>query len=102
MLKIMDRKVAIYIPAGYTPVLSMVQKELAKKFGGTTTFHAERSWVDNEGNLIEEGAEVVTSWYSSKEHIRVLDFIIDLAIRAKEEAHQDCIAIEVEGEMMLV
>jgi len=101
-MKITDRKVAIYIPVGYSSVLSMVQKELAKKFGGTTTFHTERSRIDGEGDLVEEGTEVVTSWYSSKEHIRVPAFIIDLAIRAKEEANQDCVAIETEGEMMLV
>ena len=99
---IMDRKAAIYVPAGYTPVLHMVQKALAAKFGGTTTFHTDGSWIDGEGDLVEEGVEVVTSWYSLKEHIRVLDFTIDLAVRAREKAHQDCIAIEVEGEMMLV
>jgi len=101
-MKIMDRKVAIYVPVGYTPVLSMVQKELAKKFGGTTTFHTEGSWVDGEGDLVEEGVEVVTSWYSSKEYIYGTAFVVDLAVRVREKAHQDCIAIEVEGEMILV
>ena len=101
-MKIMDRKVAIYVPVGYSTVLSMVQKELAKKFGDTTTFHMDKSWIDGEGDLVEEGVEVVTSWYSSKEYIRAPAFVIDLAIRAKEKANQDCVAIEVEGEMMLI
>ena len=101
-MKIMDRKVAVYVPVGYTPVLHMVQEELAKKFGGTTTFHTDGSWIDGEGDLVEEGVEVVTSWYSSKEYIRAPAFVIDLAIRAKEEANQDAVAIEVEGEMMLL
>jgi len=101
-LKIMDRKVAIYVPVGYTPVLSMVQKELAEKFGGTTTFHTEGSWIDADGDLVEEGVEVVTSWYSSKEYIRAPAFVIDLAVRVREKAHQDCVAIEVEGEMLIV
>jgi len=101
-MKIMNRKVAVYIPVGYTPVLHMVQKELAEKFGGTTTFHTDRSWIDGDGDLVEEGVEVVTSWYSSKEHIRVPAFVIDLAMKAKTKANQDCIVIEVEEEMMLV
>jgi len=101
-MKRMDGKVAVYIPVGYTPVLHMVQMQLARKFGGTTTFHTDGSWIDGEGDLVEEGIEVVTSWYSSKEHIRVSAFVIDIAARAKAEANQDCVAIEVEGEMILV
>jgi len=101
-MKRMDKKVAVYIPVGYTPVLHTVQRELAKKFGGTTTFHTDGSWIDGEGDLVEEGVEVVTSWYSSKEYVRAPAFVIDIATRAKAEANQDCIAIEVEGEMMLV
>ena len=101
-MKIMDRKVAVYIPVGYTSVLSMVQEVLADKFGGTTTFHTDNSWIDGEGDLVEKGVEVVISWYSSKEYIRVPAFIIDLATRVKAEANQDCVAVEVEEEMMLI
>jgi len=80
----------------------MVQKELAKKFGGTTTFHTEGSWVDDEGDLVEEGVEVVTAWYSSNEYVYGTAFVVDLAVRVREKANQDCVAIEVEGEMILV
>jgi len=101
-MKRMDGKVAIYVPLGYTPVLHMVQKELAHKFGGTTTFHTDGSWIDSDGDLVEEGMEVVTSWYSLKEHLKVVDFMIDLARKVKTKANQELVTVEVEGEMLLV
>jgi hypothetical protein len=102
MRDIKDTSAAIYIPSAYKAAISKTTKTLAKKFGGTTNVKAEGTWVNEDDELIKEEVTIIRAWYAKSAYLLATAFIIDLAVRLREECKQDCIAIEVEGEMILV
>ena len=102
MKTILNRKVRLYIPDAYSTEISYVTKQLAKKFGGTTNYKTEGTWVNDEGDLIKEGITVIEAWYSNKQHVLVLAHMIDLALHVKEKCNQDCVAMEYEEELYIV
>jgi hypothetical protein len=102
MRDIKDMHAAVYIPAAYKAAITQTTKTLAKRFGGTSNFLVEGTWVNEDGELIKEKVVIISVWYAQKSFLLATAFIIDLAVRLREECKQDCMAIEVEGEMILV
>lgn len=101
MKTILDRKVRMYIPSAYSTEISYVTKNLAEKFGGTTNYKTEGTWVNDEGDLIKESITVIEAWYKKKGYV-VLAHMIDLALHVKEKCKQDCVAMVFEEEMYIV
>ena len=102
MRDIKDTNAAVYIPMEYHKAIHRTTEILAKKFGGTTNINAQGTWMDAEGNLVKEGVTIIRAWYAKAQYLLATAFIIDLAVKLREECKQDCIAIEVEGEMLLI
>lgn len=78
------------------------QEEFTKRFGGTTTFKGYGTYVDNEGEVIEEKVAVVEfhmskgDWEDNKEDIyKWLD-------KKQEEWGQESVAFEYEDNMTFV
>lgn len=102
MKDIKDTSAAVYIPSEFPVAIAHTTEILAKKFGGTSNIKAEGTWVNEKGELVKEEVTIIKAWYAKNAYLLATAFIIDLAVRLREECGQDCIAIEVEGEMMLV
>lgn len=102
MRTIMNRKVRVYVPSECVIEISHVTNRLAKKFGGVTVYKTESACVNDEGELIKEDVTVIEAWYKEKEHLLVFTHMMGLALHVKERCKQDCVAMEVEGEMTLV
>lgn len=100
---IMDKKTVIYIPSAFTAAIKQTAAALSARFGGTTITKNEGAWLDEDKKLIEEPITTLTSWYTSKEQIAdVLSVMLDLAANLRNDLKEDCIAIECNGEMMLI
>ena len=102
MRDIKDANVAVYIPMEYHKAIHRTTEILAKKFGGTTNINAQGTWMDAEGNLVKEGVTIIRAWYAKTQYLLTSAFIIDLAVKLREECKQVCIMIEVEGVALLV
>ena len=92
----------MYIPMEYHKAIHRTTEILAKRFGGTTNINGQDTRVNEDGELIKEGVTIIRAWYTKAQYLLTTAFIIDLAVKLREECKQDCIAIEVEGEMILV
>ena len=97
-----DTFAAIYIPSIYKKAINRTTTILAKKFGGTTNYAVKGTRLDEKENLVEEDVTVIKTFYDKEEHLFAEVFIISLAALLRESCKQDCIVVEVEGEMMLV
>ena len=102
MRDIKDTSVAIYIPSEFPVAIAHTTEALAEKFGGTTNIKAEGTRVNEKGELIKEEVTIIRAWYAQKSYLLATGFIIDLAVKIREDCKQGYIAIEVEGEMVLV
>ena len=98
----MDKKVVIYIPTAFTVAINQTAA-LSARFGGTTITKNEGAWIDEDKKLIEEPITTLTSWYASNEQTAdVLSVMLNLAANLRNNLKEDCIAIECNGEMLLV
>ena len=102
MKDIKDASTAVYIPTVFTEVIAMTTALMGRKFGSTTNIKAETTWVDEDGKVIKEDVTIIRSWYDTSIHIFAIGFIIALAVKVKGRCKQDCVAVEVEGEMVLI
>lgn len=101
-MQIKDTYAAVYIPSDCSVAIAHTTEKLAKKFGSTTNYKAEGARVNDEGELIKEEITVIKAFYGDADYPHATAFIIDLAIDLKEELSQDCIAVEVGGEMIII
>ena len=97
-----DTNAAIYIPAVYTVVIAETTKTLAEKFGGASNLLVEKTWIDEDGELIKEKVVILRSWFAQRKFLLSTAFIIDLAVKVREKCEQVSISVEVEGEMLLI
>ena len=102
MRDVKNASVAIYIPSAYSTVISKTTETFVKKFGGAINTIVEGTSENDNGDFVREKMTAIRSWYAKAEHLCVPLFIIDLAVDVKEKCNQGRIAIEVEGEMILV
>ena len=100
MKDVKDASAAVYIPTAFTEVIAMTTALMGKEFGSTINVKAERAWVD--GKVIKEDVTIIRSWYDSSLYILATAFIIDLAVKIKGRCKQDCVTVEVEGDMILI
>lgn len=76
-------------------LVSRVETEFSKAFGGATSTDGIGSYVANSGELIRERVTLVTS-YHGLETADALAIVIPLAQSIKNEYGQEAIAIETE------
>lgn len=100
---IKDMNLAVYIPTAFNVAITRIEKLLSTRYGGVTSYKTEGAWVDDDdGELVKEPVTIIRSWYSSKEHLSQAPFLIDMAANLRDTLKESCIAVEVEGEMVLV
>lgn len=104
--------VAIYVPstvqanqtalANSVLTVTNVSTELAKMFGGFTSYEATGGWVSEEHGLIQEGVTVVTAKATKYDLAENIEKIVQLAKDVKWSMSQEAVSVEINGVLYFI
>lgn len=105
----LKEKVSIYVPSTYAvnvkilndKYVQKVEMELASIFGGATSMETTGSYVANNGTLVREKINLVYA-FAEKIGNEEIDKILTICEWLKLEMVQECIALEINGEMHFI
>lgn len=102
-------RIVVYVPSTVNVNQSIdnsvyvrhVMEELSKLFGGATAYDANGAWLSDEKGLVIEQVTMVYSFTDSLDNQK-LEKVIELCEWIKEEMSQECVSLEVNGQLYFV
>ena len=106
---ILNRSVAVYVPSNSQghkfdnrPTVRKVSKELARLFGGSTSYQARGSWLNDKGRLINEDITIVKSYCNQALFAKYKKQVIRLGNSLKHDLNQDAISLEFNNTLRII
>ena len=104
-----NHKVAIYVPGtrgdkirDNSDFVQTVKRDLCKMFGGCTTVRGEGSWVDDNGNVIDEVTTIVYAFTNADALQENGEKILDVCRMLRDELKQSCVGFEIDSDFYLL
>lgn len=109
---LLSHNVAIYVPSRdkqgemqpaplVSAIVDAVQRHLASRFGGFTTFDAMGGYMMSSGEMHAEPIKVIRSFASGLSDAD-LSFARDLAAMVAVKLDQECVSLEIDGALTFV
>jgi len=100
----LDNTIILYVPIieGKHNIIEYTIGRLIDWFGGITTTEGFGYWKDDKGNIIEDDILLINIKVTEEILMRYTVSINILCQILKKQLNQDCIALEINGEMKLL
>ena len=95
----LPHKVTLYIPA--EELAESTAKLLAELFGGSTSSKSIGYWIDAKGSLVEDNIIQVYAFAQELNQF-ALSRVYNHALEVQRLANQDCVAVEIDGQLHFV
>jgi hypothetical protein len=80
-----------------------ITSEVAKTFGGFTSYKVDGGWLNEEtGEIVEEGVEIIQVFTSRKLLKKNKSLIYNLCNKIKKELKQQAISLEIDNKLNFI
>ena len=108
----LNKKIAIYVPSTFwnKPIPQTLHDEYVEKaarifsslFGGATAQKASGFWKNCDGELVCENITIIYAFTDADGLENHKNDIIDFALRIGKELNQECVSVEIDGELLFI
>ena len=105
----LKNRIVVYVPSTVNvnvmidngKYVRYVMEELSKLFGGATAYDALGSWLSDDVGLVTENVKLVYSFTDELDNQK-LEKVVELCEWIKREMSQECVSLEVNGQLYFV
>lgn len=107
----MKNNIVLYLPTDDSKAIEEYSTILCRAFGGCTIIPGcKGAWLDDSGKLVRDSITLLKCFTDKdkvldsdiNELVNYIPFSSHIACRAKREFNQDCVSLEINGELLFI